>query len=443
MAALTLSMARSALAGLIFAASLLSAQPQQQDSSFQQAGVCSRCHVVQVLEWSASKHTRAGPACQSCHGPSAAHVANERNQVKPDRLPQDGAAIATLCSSCHTKGCPNTRKQADCQTCHHSHALANPNDRQLRQTATPAEDPRVASFRAHMAEGELQVTRRNWGAARDAFFAAARLQPSHRRAASRLRMSERRLNPAIPGFDILGEDFDAESGLALRVRVKDLGIEMLLVPAGEIDIGSDTWANSRPIHAVDAAPFYLGKYELTQEQWSKVDLENPSPYKGPTLPVHGISWNEAQKWIGRLNARIAGGKFRLPTEGEWERAARDGEGDLAERAWFRDNSASASAAGPFREASDYRPHAVGLKRPNGGGFFDMRGNVAEWCSSLFQPYPYDARDGRESLNADGLRVIRGGAFTDSAEYLHPSFRHGDRPARRNHWTGLRLARAVD
>src|SRR5687768_18357862 len=79
MASTTLPVARSALAGLIFVPALLSAQ-QQQDSSFQQAGVCSRCHVVQVLEWSASKHTRAGTACQSCHGTSAGHVANERNR---------------------------------------------------------------------------------------------------------------------------------------------------------------------------------------------------------------------------------------------------------------------------------------------------------------------------------------------------------------------------
>jgi formylglycine-generating enzyme required for sulfatase activity len=371
-------------------------------------------------------------------------VANERNQVKPDRLPQDAPAIASLCASCHTKGCPNTKKQTDCQTCHHSHALANPDDRQLRQTALPPEDPRLASFRAHMAEGERAVTRRNWSAARDAFSAAARLQPSHRGAASRLRMSERRLNPAVPGLDILGEDFDAQSGLPLRVRVRDLAIEMLLVPSREIDIGSDAWSNSRPIHAVDGEPFYLAKYELTQEQWSKIQPENPSATKDPLLPVHGISWNDAQKWIAGLNARIAGGKFRLPTEAEWERASRISEGALTDRAWFRDNSASASAAGPFKEAADYRPHPIGLKRPNPGGFFDMQGNVAEWCSSLLRPYPYDARDGRESLDAvEGLRVIRGGAFTDSAEYLHPAFRHSDRPASRNYWTGLRLARSVN
>src|SRR5262245_37714694 len=116
MASTTLPMARPALAGLIFVPALLSAQ-QQQDSSLQQAGVCSRCHVVQVLEWSVSKHTRAGTACQSCHGTSAGHVANERNQVTPDRLPRDAAAIVALCSSCHPKGCPNTKKQADCQIC--------------------------------------------------------------------------------------------------------------------------------------------------------------------------------------------------------------------------------------------------------------------------------------------------------------------------------------
>lgn len=430
-------MARSALAGIVFASALLTAQQTPQDSSFQQAGVCARCHVVQVLEWSASKHTRAATTCQGCHGPSAGHVANERNQVKPDRLPQTAPAIAALCATCHAQGCPNTKKQTDCQTCHHPHALANPDVRQMRPTAAPAVDQR---FSQHMTEGERQVKLRNWRAARDAFAEAVRITPNHRGAASRLRMAERRLNPAMPGFEIVGDAFDDESGLPLHVRVQGLGIEMLLVPSREVDIGSDSWANARPVHSVNLQPFYLGKYEVTQRQWAQLQVEDPSPRKGVDLPVHGISWNDAQAWISAVNTRVNGGKFRLPTEAEWERAALVSNDPLVDRAWFRDNSATATT-GAFRESSDYAVHAVGLKRANAGGFFDMQGNVAEWCSSLLRPYPYDARDGRESLTADGLRVIRGGAFADSAEYVHPSFRHGDRPTRRNSWAGLRIARS--
>jgi formylglycine-generating enzyme required for sulfatase activity len=426
-------MARSTLAGLIFATALLFAQEQPKDSSFQQAGVCSRCHVVQVLEWSASKHTRAATTCQSCHGPSAGHVANERNQVKPDQP-------APPCATCHASGCPKTKQTTNCQSCHHQHALSNPNDR--LQPPTAAADPRAAAFQKQMSEGERQVKLANWAAARDAFSAAAGLVPNDRRAAARLRMSERRLHPAAPGFEIIGNAFDPESGLPLHVRVQGLGIEMLLVPAAETDIGSDAWPASRPVHSVFTEPFYLAKYELTQQQWTQLQSENPSPHKGPTLPVHGISWNDARGWIARLNARVPGAGFRLPTEAEWERAAQAPANALMSQAWFRDNSASVPAANaPFREAGDYQPHPVGAKRANAAGFFDMQGNVAEWCSSLLRPYPYDARDGREASEAnDRLRVIRGGAFTDSADYLHPAFRHAERPTRRNDSTGLRLAR---
>lgn len=441
-------MARSTLAGLVpvLLAAVLGAQ--QQDSSFKQAGVCARCHVVQVIEWSASRHTSAGAACQNCHGPSQPHVVNERNQVKPDRLPRGEreAAVAAVCLNCHPAGCPKTAKSSGCLSCHHHHALSNPDEKQVRQTAGVIEDPGVALFRRHMAEGERHVTSQEWRAARASFAEAVRVSPSDGRAAGRLRMAERRLNPALPGLEVLGDAFDAESGLPLRVRVQGPGIEMLLVPGGEVDIGSDRWPASRPVHSVYAGAFYLGKYEVTQQEWSYLGMDNPSPEKGPSIPVHCISWNEARQWIARLNARVAGGGFRLPTEAEWERAAAVGrqEGGLPEQAWFRQNSAASPlATGGFREAAAYKPHNVGLKRPNAAGFFDMQGNAAEWCASLFRPYPYDSRDGRESPSAgDGLRVIRGGAYADSEEYLDPAFRHGERPERRNSWTGLRLARSL-
>lgn len=411
-----------------------------------QAGVCSRCHVAQVLEWSAAaKHVRAGTSCQNCHGPSAGHVANERNQVKPDRLPQGEPAVTALCASCHAAGCPKSTRKAECQSCHHQHALSNPNERELRQAAaSAAEEANAAAYKARMADGERAVFARDWRQARDRFAEALRARPNDRRAFARWRMTERRMNPAMPGLEAVGDAFDGESGLPLRVRVAGLGMEMLLVPAGEADIGSDAWPEARPVHAFYSEPFYLGKYEVTQQEWSVLEPDNPSAVKGQTLPVHGISWNDARAWIAKLNARSGGGGFRLPSEAEWERAARLGGGGdgagLAERAWFRANSAIVDTPG-FRESGAYAPRAVGLKLPNAAGFFDLQGNAAEWCSSLVRPYPYDARDGRESdEGAGGLRAVRGGGFADSAEYLDPAFRHSERPSRRSRWTGMRLAR---
>lgn len=424
-------MARSTLAGLIlFLGSLYAQQPQ-----IKQAGVCSRCHVAQVLEWSvATKHGNAGTTCQSCHGPSAGHVANERNQVKPDRLPANPAQFAALCSTCHTAGCPKTAKKDDCQSCHHPHALSNPNDKALRQNAA-IESPALQTYKTQMAEGERLLAIRDWTQALAAFNAAAAARPGDKRAGQRAKIAERRLRPGLPGLDPIGDAFDPASGLPLRVRVPVLNVEMLLVLAGESDIGSDALPASRPVHSVYTEPFYLARYELTQKQWLAINAENPSPIKGDKLPVHGVSWNDARAWIAKLNART-GGAFRLPTEAEWERAATPAQGDLTTAAWFRDNSAIPGANAGFKEMNAYAPHNVGSKQANALGFFDMLGNVAEWCSSPWRPYPYSTR---EDAAPDSLRIVRGGAYGDSPEYLNPAFRHSERPTRRSPWVGFRLA----
>jgi formylglycine-generating enzyme required for sulfatase activity len=432
-------MARPALARLALLLPLALAA-QQPDPSFRQAGVCSRCHVAQVLEWSAGGHTRAGTSCQGCHGASEAHVADERNQVKPERLPRGEREFTALCANCHAAGCPKTARKDGCPSCHHAHALSNPEDKQLRQTAA-AEDPRRARFLRLMEQGEQHTARGEWKQAREAFAAAAAVSPADRRAAARRRMAERRLDPRQPGIEIVGGAFDAESGLPLRVREAGLGIEMVLVAAGGADIGLGSFPHSSPVHTVHTGAFYLAIHEVTSQQWTALGVEDPSVHRGAGLPVHNVSWRDAQQWIGRLNARVPGGGFRLPTEAEWERAAQR-HGVIEDEAWRRGNAAIGDAAGGgFRESEAYAPRPVGTKKPNALGLFDMLGNVAEWCSSLYRPYPYQARDGRESPDDAGLRVLRGGHFADSIDALQPALRHSERPERRNPWNGLRLARS--
>jgi formylglycine-generating enzyme required for sulfatase activity len=296
---------------------------------------------------------------------------------------------------------------------------------------------RDGDYRAAMEAGEKRVAAKDWAGAREAFGRALQARPKDRRAAARLAMAERRERPGMAGMEIIGEEFDGESGLPVRVRVKGLGMEMRLVRGGEVEMGAEAWREARPVHGVYVAPYYLGVYEVTQAEWEWAGMENRSAAKGARLPVYGISWEEAREFARRVNEKT-GGALRLPTEAEWERAARlGGDGALAERAWYRENT---GAAGPgFKEMGAYAPREVGKKRANAGGFFDLAGNVAEWCSSLLRPYPYDARDGREGADP-GLRVVRGGAFADSAEYLDAGFRHSERPGRRSAWTGLRLAR---
>jgi formylglycine-generating enzyme required for sulfatase activity len=434
-------MGRIVIAAILLSTGLSSAWSQSQiDQQLKEAGVCARCHVVSVVEWGMSGHRKAATDCVACHGSSRGHVADERNNVKPDRIPR-AAAIAALCATCHKAGCPQTRKTADCQTCHHVHALLDPNkppsskDERLQQLTLKWQ----ASAR-HVAEGERLFKAEQWEKAQSEFQAALRDQPGNRVASERLKACERRLKPGLPGFEIVSKDWDTRTGLPVEVRIAGLDIALVLAPGGEMDIGSDRFAGARPVHTVRVEPFYLGKFEVTQGEWKALMGSNPSAHQDKDfanpdrMPVEQVSWEDAQSFVRKLNERVAGGGFRLPTEAEWEFAARAGESfspeGLARVAWFN------------APAQAFAPLPVGSKQPNKLGLFDMQGNVWEWCSSIYLPYPYDASDGRESPTGPGLRVLRGGGFADTADLLDPGMRHGERPQQRLPWNGMRIARSV-
>ena len=441
---------------------------QEARPEFADAGVCARCHVNVVLEWGISGHLDAGTACVDCHGQSEAHVANERNEIKPDRVPR-GKQIAGLCMTCHDAGCPETLKVASCNDCHHVHALLNPNveaegvraeqDDQLRKVLE-----RLAHYRTDFDAGEKLVAAGRWKAAESAFQRALALRPGDAAARRRLRLIRRRLDPTVPGFRSVTDRFDPDNGLPVEVRVEALDLAMRLVPAGEFDMGDDRTPNARPVHTVAVKAFYLGTYEVTQSQWEQVTGAKPSQHQGqrypgaPRMPVERVSWNDCQQLLEKLNKLVPGGGFRLPTEAEWEYAARAGSPlidtspyALRRRAWYRETSlVEGVEPGARNGIEDFSPRPVGAARPNAWGFFDMQGNVWEWCSSLYRPYVYDASDGREELGvlknrepgASGLRVLRGGGYADSAQMLVPTLRYGDRPTHAFRWVGLRLARDV-
>ncbi len=430
---------------------LSSVRPQAKDD-LSPAHACARCHLHSIVEWGVSAHRQAGVACTNCHGASAGHVEDERNNIKPDRLPR-GARVAALCLDCHRQGCPSTKRRDGCQACHHVHALVDVAEKPQAAAGLEAEREAAARRRrysAAMESGERLAQAAQWRDALGQFESALEARPGDPAAARRAAFCRVRMHPEMPGFRILGDGFDPVSGLPLRVEVPPLELKMVLVPGGELDIGDPALPESRLVHAVRIEPFYLSQYEVTREQWRAIMGSNPGAAAGdsaggPQTPMHNVSWLDCREFIGRLNARTEGRNFRLPSEAEWEYAARKGFSPntaIDAIAWYRDNSAL-KAPGKDDEPSDFaalRP--VGGKAPNALGLYDMQGNVWEWCSTLLRPYPYSPADGREDPNADGLRVLRGGSYVDRADLLNVALRHAERPDRRIRWNGLRLARGI-
>jgi formylglycine-generating enzyme required for sulfatase activity len=422
-------MARLTVGIILFLCAAAGAAQTVEDRQFKEAGVCARCHVISVVEWGMSRHRQAGIACVTCHGTSQGHVKDERNNIKPEHLPR-GAAIAGLCAGCHASGCPKTQQRTSCQDCHHSHALVDPkkpamvNDSHLDEISA-----RWSRFAELERRGDAMVKAEDWRAASDAYRQALTQKPADRQAAERLKMCERRMNPSLPGFEILGKEFDSQSGLPLHVRVTRLGIPMALVPGGEFEMGSERFAATKPVHTVRVEPYYLGQYELTQAEWKSLMGSNPSapPAAGQTqsdrMPVDQISWEDCQSLLKKLNDAVPGSGFRLPTEAEWEYAARAGGG---------------TAEG----AAQQEPGQTGNQEPNTLGLVGLMGGVWEWSSSLYRPYPYVASDGREEPDAPGLRVLRGGGYAEWKDWLDPAARHSERPNRRLRGNGMRLARSV-
>jgi len=201
------------------------------------------------------------------------------------------------------------------------------------------------------------------------------------------------------------------------------------------DQGSDVGDGEKPAHQVTLSSYYIGKYEVTQEEWQAVMRNNPSMYKGNKRPVEQVSWNDCQKFIKKLN-EITGKSFRLPTEAEWEYAARGGNqsqgykyagsSDLASVGWFNDNSGG-------------KTHVVGGKSPNELGLYDMSGNVWEWCQDWDSDYSSHEENNPKGPTSGSYRVSRGGCWNNFARCCRVSFEGCFGPSDRGSCLGLRLA----
>ena len=182
--------------------------------------------------------------------------------------------------------------------------------------------------------------------------------------------------------------------------------------------GSDADSDEKPTHRVTLSSYYIGKYEVTQAEWRAVMGSNPSNFKGDNLPVENVSWNDCQTFISKLNS-LTGKNFRLPTEAEWEFAARggnnsrgykySGSNDIGSVAWYDGNSGS-------------KTHSVGQKSPNELGLYDMTGNVWEWCQDWYGNYSSSSQTNPTGPVSGSYRVYRGGSWVNLAGYCRVSNR---------------------
>ena len=222
--------------------------------------------------------------------------------------------------------------------------------------------------------------------------------------------------------------------------------EMVVIPAGSFDMGSNDNTDERPVHRVNVPSFLIGKTEVTQGQWRAVMGSNPSSFSqcGDDCPVENVRWDDAQDFAGRLSQKT-GKTYRLPSEAEWEYAARagtstnwsfgDNQSQLSDYAWYLGNSK--------RWFGGAQTQRVAQKRPNAFGLFDMHGNVWEWTQDCWHDnYTGAPSDGSAWTTgcSGSYRVLRGGSWYGFQASLRSAYRGGDSPGYRGGGNGLRLAR---
>ena len=198
--------------------------------------------------------------------------------------------------------------------------------------------------------------------------------------------------------------------------------------------GSEAESYEKPTHSVTLSSYYICKYEVTQALWRAVMGSNPSNFKGNNLPVENVSWYDCQTFIKRLNS-YTGRNFRLPTEAEWEFAARGGN---YSRHYKYSGSNYISDVGWYDDNSGNRTHPVGTKQANELGLYDMSGNVWEWCSDWYGSYSFYSQNDPTGPNSGSYRVNRGGGWNFYAWLCRSSIRYYYSPNYTHYDLGLRL-----
>ncbi len=201
--------------------------------------------------------------------------------------------------------------------------------------------------------------------------------------------------------------------------------------------GGDAFGDEKPIHNVALSSYFIGETEVTQALWQAMMGKNPSKFKGNNNPVEQVSWDDCQEFLSRLN-RITGERFRLPTEAEWEYAARGGNKSRGYKYSGNDNIYDVAW---FEKNSNNESHPVATKLPNELGLYDMSGNVSEWCSDWYGSdyYANQSQTNPTGPGSGSYRIYRGGRWSFDARFCRVSNRGSQIPNYRSSVLGLRLA----
>ena len=245
---------------------------------------------------------------------------------------------------------------------------------------------------------------------------------------------EKNINVSMQGGE--GLTVMLNFGKTKTYTVKGISFDMVFVEGGTFLMGSnDGGYSEKPTHQVTLSDYYLGQTEVTQELWEAVMGNNPSDFKGAKNPVNKVSWNDCQDFTRKLNS-LTGANFRLPTEAEWEFAARggnksrgykySGSDNLGSVAWYEDNSGN-------------KAHPMGGKSPNELGLYDMSGNVWEWCADRFGSYPSSSQINPTGPSSGSNRVRRGGSWFSITMFGSVTNRYSGTPSLSDNDLGLRLA----
>ena len=224
--------------------------------------------------------------------------------------------------------------------------------------------------------------------------------------------------------------------------VNGVSFTMVAVAGGTFNMGSnDGEGDEKPVHSVTLSDYYIGETEVTQALWQAVMGSNPSNFKGSSNPVEQVSYDDCIDFINKLNTLLAGQlpagrKFRLPTEAEWEFAARGGN---KSKGYKYSGSNSIDAVAWYRDNSNKQTHPVKQKQPNELGLYDMTGNVLEWCNDWYGKYSSRSQTNPQGPSSGSYRVLRGGDWSYNAKWCRVAVRVDIYPGYRHYHCGLRLA----